>query len=98
MGTFFSVYILECNDGTLYTGITSDLERRVHEHNGGKAARYTCGRRPVNLVYAETVATRSDALKREARIKKLSRAQKLLLVHGKHELLLEKAESSLRGV
>ena len=75
------VYILECSDKTLYTGWTADLEKRVREHNNGKGgARYTRGRRPVRLVYFEACRSVSDALKREAGIKKLSRAQKLLLI------------------
>ena len=75
------VYILECSDKTLYTGWTNDIERRVREHNNGKGgAKYTRGRRPVRLVYCETCPTISDALKREAAIKRLSRAQKLMLI------------------
>jgi putative endonuclease len=69
------VYILQCADGTLYCGYTTDVQRRVVEHNGeGKlaGARYTSGRRPVQLVYQESFATRSEALKREAEIKKQS--------------------------
>ena len=80
----FCVYIAECADGTLYTGITTDVERRLREHNAGKAgARYTRGRRPVRLVHMELADTRADALKREAEIKGLGRAQKLSLIqHG----------------
>ncbi|MCG6534541.1 MAG: GIY-YIG nuclease family protein, partial [Syntrophales bacterium LBB04] len=79
----FYVYILECGDKTLYTGYTGNLEKRVHEHNTTiTGARYTRGRRPVTLVYVEGYPTISDALKREAQIKKLSRAQKLLLIEN----------------
>ena len=76
------VYILECADGTLYTGITTDLKRRVEEHNfdNTKGAKYTRFRRPVRLVYFEKVAGRSEAGKREAAIKKMSRLEKEFLV------------------
>ena len=74
------VYILRCSDGTLYTGITDDVERRLKAHNSGKGAKYTRGRGPVELVYREEQPDKSAALKREAAIKKLSRAQKLLLI------------------
>jgi putative endonuclease len=74
------VYILECSDKTLYTGTTGNIEKRIRKHNSTKAgAKYTRGRRPVKLVYVEVCSTPSIALKREAEIKKLSRAQKLLL-------------------
>jgi len=74
------VYMVECNDGTLYTGWTTHLENRVAAHNAGRGARYTRVRRPVKLVYAETQPTRSDALKRERAIKRMARAQKLALI------------------
>lgn len=81
MASPWFVYILRCADDTLYTGITTDLERRTLEHNQAKAgAKYTKVRRPVALVYSEAMANRSEAAKREAAIKKLSRADKLLLV------------------
>ena len=77
------VYILECSDKTLYTGSTNNIEKRIKEHNNGKSgAKYTRARRPVRLVYVETRSTLSNALKREAEIKKLSRAQKLLLIRN----------------
>jgi len=77
------VYILECSDKTLYCGWTSDLEKRLHEHNQGKnGAKYTRGRRPVKLVYQEPCLTRSDALKREREIKGLTRLKKLRLIQG----------------
>jgi putative endonuclease len=76
-----TVYILRCADGTLYTGSTNNVEKRLHEHNTSKAgAKYTRGRRPVELVYQETVASISQARKREAEIKRLSRAEKMHLV------------------
>lgn len=75
------MYILECSDKTLYTGWTKNVEKRVREHNTGRAgAKYTKSRRPVRLVYYEKFAGLSEALKREVRIKKLSRKDKLLLV------------------
>jgi putative endonuclease len=75
------VYIVRCADGTLYTGVTTDLERRMGEHNGtGLAARYTRGRQPVALAYTEEAADRSTALKREAALKKLPRAAKETLI------------------
>jgi len=76
------VYILECNDNSLYTGVTTDLERRLHEHNNSnKGARYTRARRPVCMVYYETVSSRSDACKRECALKKLSATEKRMLVN-----------------
>ncbi len=78
------VYILRCADDTLYTGITTDVGRRIDEHNGGKApgARYTRGRRPVVLAYSEEAASRAAASRREAAIKQLDRAGKLVLCHA----------------
>lgn len=70
------VYLLRCADGTLYCGITTDLKRRVAEHNRGDGARYTRGRRPVELVYAETAEDRSEAARREYEIKQMRRTQK----------------------
>ena len=77
------VYILECADGTLYTGWTTDLERRLQAHNSGRGARYTRGRRPVRLAYREEQSDRSAAQRREAAIRRLSRADKLKLVEGR---------------
>ena len=74
------VYILRCKDDSLYTGITTDLPRRVEEHNAGTGAKYTRGRGPVVLVYRESISDRSSASKREAEIKKLSRGEKLRLI------------------
>ena len=75
------VYILRCYDGTLYTGYTTDLIRRLEAHQSGKGAKYTRSRRPVELVYQEELTDKSGALQREAAIKKLSRAEKLLLIN-----------------
>lgn len=73
-------YILECADGTFYTGWTNDLEKRVQEHNKKRGAKYTKSRTPVKLVYYETFETKSEALKREAAIKKLCRREKEALI------------------
>lgn len=73
-------YIVQCSDCTLYTGCTNDLKKRLEKHNAGKGARYTRGRLQVKLVYYEVFATKSEAMKREAQIKKLSRKQKLLFI------------------
>ena len=74
------VYILRCCDGTLYTGSTDDVSRRVAVHNSGKGAKYTRGRTPVEVVYAEECESYSAALKREYAIKQLSRQEKLELI------------------
>ena len=75
-GDYF-VYMVECSDGTFYTGYTTDVEKRVWTHNNGKAgAKYTKSLRPVRLIYTEKLSTRSEAMSREAAIKKLSRKQK----------------------
>lgn len=78
------VYILRCADDTLYTGVCTDVARRVDEHNAGAplGARYTRARRPVVLVYQESVASRSDALRRELAIKAKNRGAKLALIAG----------------
>ena len=73
------VYIIECNDGTLYTGITNDLSRRLNEHKSGKGAKYTKIHGVSRIVYTENQHSRSSALKREAKIKLLSRNAKLAL-------------------
>ena len=74
------VYMLRCGDGSLYTGSTTDVERRLREHQGGTGARYTRSRPPVTLAYTEEAPDRSAAQRREAAIKKLTRAQKLKLI------------------
>lgn len=74
------VYILRCTDGTLYTGSTDDVTRRVAVHNSGKGAKYTRGRTPVEVVYTEECESCSAALKREYAIKQLSRQEKLNLI------------------
>ncbi|MDD2482781.1 MAG: GIY-YIG nuclease family protein [Candidatus Shapirobacteria bacterium] len=78
----YFVYIIKCKDKTLYTGITTNLDRRINEHNNLKSgAKYTKVRRPVKLVYSKTFVDRSEASKEEARIKKLSRLEKLNLIN-----------------
>lgn len=74
------VYIIECRDGTLYTGYAKDVSKRIKAHNEGKGAKYTRNRRPVHLLHKEAHETKSEALKREYAIKKLSRHEKLKLV------------------
>ena len=75
------VYILQCSDKTLYTGVTTDIERRIEEHNtGNKGAKYTAARRPVKLVYSEQLGSRSEAQQREHQIKSLTRQQKQQLI------------------
>ena len=76
----WTVYILRCADGTLYTGIAPDVEKRLQKHNEGKGAKYTRGRTPVELVYREEHPNRAEASKREYQIKQLSRAEKLELI------------------
>ena len=76
-------YILRCADGTLYCGWTNDIEKRLAAHNSGKASKYTRSRLPAELVYVETFDTKQEAMSREARIKRLSRRQKLVLISSR---------------
>jgi putative endonuclease len=84
MAVEWSVYILQCADGSLYTGVARDLEKRLQQHNGQLAGgpRYTSGRRPVTLLWSDPAPDRSTAQQREAAIKKLARAAKLRLAGG----------------
>lgn len=75
------VYVVECSDGSLYTGYTTDVDRRVEEHNSGKGAKYTRGRTPVEVVHVEEFGERGDAMSREHEIKSLSRGEKESLVY-----------------
>lgn len=75
-------YIVECSDGTLYTGYTNDLKRRVSAHNSGKGAKYTRSRLPVRLVYFEEYDSKEQAQSREYQIKRLTRKQKIDLIEG----------------
>jgi putative endonuclease len=81
----YSLYILRCADGTYYTGIAKDVARRLSEHNGllGNGAKYTSGRRPVEIVYEASFPSRSEALKEEMRVKRLARSQKQELISGR---------------
>jgi putative endonuclease len=77
------IYVVRCRDGSLYTGITTDIERRINEHNNAaSAAAYTRSRRPVVLVYHECVNTRSAALRREAQIKTMEKRDKEIMIAG----------------
>ena len=77
------VYVVECSDGSLYTGITTNLKRRISEHNSSKkGAKYTKSRQPVELIYFETVSNRSEATMREINIKKLSKKNKIQLINS----------------
>ena len=96
----WTVYILRCADGSLYTGVTRDVERRVEEHNSSRllAARYTRSRRPVVLVYQEKASTHSAACKREYQIKQLARGDKQRLVTEKSKVGRRKSKvTSLKG-
>ena len=76
----YTVYILRCTDGTLYTGVAKDVRARFAEHRAGRGAAYTRSHRPVRIVYTEARRTKGAALRREAAIKRLARAQKLQLI------------------
>ncbi len=76
------MYVLRCGDGTLYTGWTNDLERRLARHRAGTASRYTASRLPVQLVLSRAMPDRSAAMREEARIKRLGRAEKLALIEA----------------
>ena len=80
MANTWKLYILRCGDGSLYTGITTNVEKRLETHRSGKGAKYTRGRSPLELVYCETCGDHSAALKRELEIKALSREEKLKLI------------------
>ena len=76
------LYILECGDGTLYTGITDDVQRRLAAHAAGKGAKYTRGRGPLRLAYTEACGTRAEASRREYEVHRMTREQKLRLISG----------------
>lgn len=78
----YYTYILQCSDGTLYTGYAADINQRVTVHNRGKGSKYTRGRLPVNLVYYEVLETKKEALLRERQIKKLDRIGKIKLIQS----------------
>lgn len=83
MANSWKLYMLRCGDGTLYTGITTDVEKRLEAHRSGKGAKYTRGRGPLELVYSEECGSHSDALKRELELKALTRQQKKELIGNK---------------
>ena len=89
MDSGWYLYILRCRDGSLYTGITTDVEKRLEMHRSGKGAKYTRGRGPLELVYREKCGGHSEALKRELQVKALTRKQKMVLI-GKENILSEK--------
>ena len=76
----WTVYIVECSDGSLYTGVAKELEKRIAQHNAGKGAKYTRTRLPVKVVYSEQATNRSQAQQREYAIKQLKRSQKQALI------------------
>ena len=80
------LYILRCGDGTLYTGITNDVEKRLEAHRNGKGAKYTRGRGPLELVYRESCGSHSEALKREHQVKRLSRQEKQQMIERMEKL------------
>jgi putative endonuclease len=82
MSHFF--YLARCCDGSLYSGYSQDLVKREKAHNSGKGAKYTSSRKPIKIVYSEKFETKSEALKREAEVKKLARSEKLKLVDSKN--------------
>lgn len=90
----YFVYMVQCGDGSLYTGITTDLARRLAEHKAGTGGHYTRSREVLGVVYAESVGDRSLASKREAAIKKLTKAEKLDLIRGEYGILLRMAKRS----
>jgi putative endonuclease len=87
------VYIALCADGTLYTGYTNDVAKRIKAHNAGEGAKYTRPRLPVRAVYTEVCMSKGEALKREARIKKLRREKKLQLIAAADDIRSKRSES-----
>ncbi|WP_455719962.1 GIY-YIG nuclease family protein [Agathobacter sp.] len=83
-------YIVKCSDGSLYTGWTNNLEKRMKAHNDGKGAKYTKTRRPVELVYYERFATKEEAMSREYHIKQLTRTQKIKLIKNSKSTFIQK--------
>lgn len=91
------VYVVRCRDGSLYTGISTDVPARMAAHNAGRGARYTRGRGPVALVYVERRASRSTALRRELAIKRLGRTQKMALAFARPSLRARRSRSGARA-
>jgi putative endonuclease len=90
-------YILECSDGSYYTGWSNDPDRRLKAHNAGKGARYTRSRRPVRLVYIEELPDRASAMRRERQIKALGRDQKKKLIQWRSPLMRKQGEQGCNG-
>lgn len=86
------VYILKCSDSTLYTGYTTNPDRRLKQHNKGQGSKYTRSRLPVDILYLEQAGTKSSALSREYEIKSLKREKKLKLIYSEHNMLNQKQE------
>jgi putative endonuclease len=82
VGKVSYTYMVKCRDGTLYTGWTNEIDKRIHMHNAGRGAKYTKSRLPVELVYLERHPTKQGAMQREYEIKRLSRSEKLKLIHA----------------
>jgi putative endonuclease len=93
----FWVYMLECADGSLYTGWTPDIGKRVDQHNAGKGSKYVRSRLPAHLVYSECLETKSEALRRECTLKKMSRAEKLALIAAQTNELQHPDEQRCRS-
>ncbi len=94
LDTTWFVYILRCSDSSLYTGVTTNVARRIQAHNRGQGAKYTRGRGPVELVFQETCSDRCEALRREYAIKRMSRADKdRLIASGARDLLQSQADA-----
>ncbi len=85
-------YILQCGDGSLYTGWTNDMKKRLAAHRSGHGAKYTRGRTPLTLVYLETFETKQEAMSREAQIKHLNRDEKLMLIRDRDEEMKKKIQ------
>ena len=81
----FCVYILQCTDGSFYTGYTKNLAERIKQHENGKGAKYTKSHKPQKIAYVEDLSSRSQAMKRERAIKKLSRQQKIFLIDSQNK-------------
>lgn len=90
-------YIVQCSDGSLYTGWTNDLEKRIKAHNAGKGAKYTKSRRPVVLVYYEEFSTKEEAMHREWEIKRMSRQQKMKMIGSRESASTSGAALSPRS-
>ncbi|MDD5060618.1 MAG: GIY-YIG nuclease family protein [Candidatus Omnitrophica bacterium] len=88
----WQVYIIRCKDGLFYTGITNDLVRRIKAHKSGNGCKFTRSRTPIKLLYSETAFNRSSALKREARIKKLSKKEKRKLINLRRLLWVKQSK------